>query len=403
MNKWNDLTMKERAALIKVGVANGFRNIDDIRDQYNSFYSDQQNYDYDMARWADEVEDKNELFNHQGHYTDKYKKPNHPTFSDESIYSNEQTPGGKWEYQNGHDTFTPSEYQVNTYGPQHIVQGLRNQGDTDVIPTYLGGTLLDEINVTPSIFANGGSPFNTKDNTEIYAGMLPELTVTPSNESKELLSKVRSNIPDKESRKIILEILDEQNTVFKNHPERSYYREDPNARIGKLSEIYNLSGRPKIYSAPSLGAKIGGLFGIDGGTSKTRPHMSPLLDRLYNIDSYNDLMAELSHSYNNKQIGIFNQGRFLNGMNDYTAYSRPYSLEHTTHRYTEPLLRDYINAKDSNVISIEDINRIIRESVEKDKKDFFESKNKEDSYSGGGYLDILPKPLSYGNRPDVLY
>lgn len=37
MNKWNDLTMKEKAALIKVGVANGFRDIDSIRDQYNSF------------------------------------------------------------------------------------------------------------------------------------------------------------------------------------------------------------------------------------------------------------------------------------------------------------------------------------------------------------------------------
>lgn len=47
MNKWNDLTMKEKAALIKVGVANGFRNIDDIRDQYNSFYSDQQNYNFE--------------------------------------------------------------------------------------------------------------------------------------------------------------------------------------------------------------------------------------------------------------------------------------------------------------------------------------------------------------------
>ena len=49
MNKWNDLTMKERAAFIKVGVANGFRNIDDIRDQYNSFYSDQQNYNFDKS------------------------------------------------------------------------------------------------------------------------------------------------------------------------------------------------------------------------------------------------------------------------------------------------------------------------------------------------------------------
>ena len=47
MNKWNDLTMKERAALIKVGVANGFRDIDSIRDQYNSFYLDQQNYNFE--------------------------------------------------------------------------------------------------------------------------------------------------------------------------------------------------------------------------------------------------------------------------------------------------------------------------------------------------------------------
>ena len=376
MNKWDELTTKDRIALIRAGIANGFRNMDDIRNQYNSFYSEQQNYDYDMARWADEVQDKNELFNHQGHYTDKYKKPNHPSFSNESIYSTPQTPGGRWEFQNEHDTFTPSEYQVNTYGPQHIVQGLRNQGDTNVIPTYLGGTLLDEITVTPNRFDKGGSIFNTQDNTEVYAGMLPELTVTPSNESKELLAKVRSNIPDKESRKIILEILDEQNTANKSHPERSYYREDPNARIGKVSEIYNLSGRPKIYSTPSLFSKIGGIFGIDGGTSKDRPHMSPMLNRLYNIDSYNDLIAELSHSYNNEQIGLFNQGRLLSGLNDYTAYSSPYSLEYTTHRYTAPLLRDYINQKDSNVITIEDINRTIKELVEKDKKDFLKSKNK---------------------------
>ena len=31
-----------------------------------------------------------------GHYTDKFKLPNHPTFSDESIYSNSNTPGGHW-------------------------------------------------------------------------------------------------------------------------------------------------------------------------------------------------------------------------------------------------------------------------------------------------------------------
>ena len=31
-----------------------------------------------------------------GHGTDRYKKPNHPTFSDESIYANKKNPGGSW-------------------------------------------------------------------------------------------------------------------------------------------------------------------------------------------------------------------------------------------------------------------------------------------------------------------
>lgn len=31
-----------------------------------------------------------------GHLPDTYKKPNHPTFSDESQYSTPQNPGGRW-------------------------------------------------------------------------------------------------------------------------------------------------------------------------------------------------------------------------------------------------------------------------------------------------------------------
>lgn len=30
------------------------------------------------------------------HFTDKFKQPGHPTFSDESQYSNDKTKGGKW-------------------------------------------------------------------------------------------------------------------------------------------------------------------------------------------------------------------------------------------------------------------------------------------------------------------
>jgi hypothetical protein len=31
-----------------------------------------------------------------GHWTDQFKKPNHPTFSDQSQYSSREHPGGHW-------------------------------------------------------------------------------------------------------------------------------------------------------------------------------------------------------------------------------------------------------------------------------------------------------------------
>lgn len=43
------------------------------------------------------------------HMTDKFKKPNHPTFSKESKYSTPKTPGGEWGTdESGKPTFTPS-------------------------------------------------------------------------------------------------------------------------------------------------------------------------------------------------------------------------------------------------------------------------------------------------------
>ena len=52
--------------------------------------------------------------NELGHYTDKGKLPYHPTFSEQSIYANEDTPGGKWAKDK--DEFTPSHRQVQQPG-----------------------------------------------------------------------------------------------------------------------------------------------------------------------------------------------------------------------------------------------------------------------------------------------
>lgn len=52
-----------------------------------------------------------------GHLTDKYKKPNHPTFSSESKYSTLSNPGGTWTAgKKGSWSFTPSKRQISRAG-----------------------------------------------------------------------------------------------------------------------------------------------------------------------------------------------------------------------------------------------------------------------------------------------
>ena len=61
---------------------------------------------YDKYAKGREIEHIQEFVGGDQHFTDEFKLPTHPTFSDESIYSNETTKGGHW---NG-DKFQPSEW-----------------------------------------------------------------------------------------------------------------------------------------------------------------------------------------------------------------------------------------------------------------------------------------------------
>ena len=57
--------------------------------------ADGQDYDY-RGYWKNEDRDYILGSNPNAHFPDKYKQPTHPTFSNESIYSNDKTPGGTW-------------------------------------------------------------------------------------------------------------------------------------------------------------------------------------------------------------------------------------------------------------------------------------------------------------------
>jgi hypothetical protein len=67
-----------------------------------------------------------------GHLPDTYKKPSHPTFSVESKYNSELTPGGKWSYHNGHDRFSPSYINIINLGGPNNYQKWFSQHEPDV-------------------------------------------------------------------------------------------------------------------------------------------------------------------------------------------------------------------------------------------------------------------------------
>jgi hypothetical protein len=63
-----------------------------------------------------------------GHFPDTYKKPNHPTFSDQSVYHGAQAPwggswvGGTWNTQGQQPTYTPSNVMLQRTHPVQFMQ-----------------------------------------------------------------------------------------------------------------------------------------------------------------------------------------------------------------------------------------------------------------------------------------
>ena len=141
--KWNDLSMKEKAAIIKVGVANGITKLDDIKNKFDDggYLDYMEKLAKKKARDWGENEDEiltmmlnDNTYNYrafydnnrelalkmltedpEAHFSDVGKTVYHPTFSNESIYSGKKsqynprgTIGGTWK---GNE-YVPSESQL---------------------------------------------------------------------------------------------------------------------------------------------------------------------------------------------------------------------------------------------------------------------------------------------------
>lgn len=80
-----------------------------------------------------------------GHFPDTFKKPNHPTFSDQSRYSTQDTPGGKWEQQPDSSwVFTASPYQLRHHSPEDLQQYFQKVEPTNKLVVQ-PPTMLDVI------------------------------------------------------------------------------------------------------------------------------------------------------------------------------------------------------------------------------------------------------------------
>lgn len=113
--------------------------------------ADGQDYDY-RGYWKNEDRDDILGSNPNAHFPDKYKQPTHPTFSNESIYSNDKTPGGTWVRDKGTWLFKHNKFTAR---------------QADRTANYLNGTgegfILDTDTIIPNIKKRMGGLSRSKD------------------------------------------------------------------------------------------------------------------------------------------------------------------------------------------------------------------------------------------------
>lgn len=93
-------------------------------------------YDYDMrGAWLAGAQKAG-----NGHLPDTYKKPNHPTFSRGSQYSDPKTPGGEWVQQGKKWRFVASPENLKYYTPDSLQSYFKTvEPDSElVLPPIVG-------------------------------------------------------------------------------------------------------------------------------------------------------------------------------------------------------------------------------------------------------------------------
>lgn len=109
-------------------------------------------YDYDLrGLWK-----TNAGFTENGHATDRFKKPNHPTFSRDSQYSGKDgNVGGTWQKDgSGRWTFIASETNLRHYSPEELQRYFKErEPESALVIGQQSSKSLAEILFPNSLFA----------------------------------------------------------------------------------------------------------------------------------------------------------------------------------------------------------------------------------------------------------
>lgn len=194
---WDDLSMTERAEMMRVAVNNGITDLPTIRQKYDEFaeggpkrdyntwkklihdykgldVDNDKTYDY-LSYYNNHTDEAWDMLNNapDAHFYDTYKTAHHPTFSNESIYSGKYDRlhnsrgivGGRWLENPNRFIPSPSKRDIDSiretanYISVAEPNGLQirdEQGRWPVIDGVVFGGVLPQVDISPKVYSNGG-------------------------------------------------------------------------------------------------------------------------------------------------------------------------------------------------------------------------------------------------------
>lgn len=307
---WTDLSMKDKSDLMSLFLKQGISSLSDMRRIYDGLsntksYKDwkekikeyknididnDKSYDY-IGFYNENPERAYELLkeNPDTHFTDKYKTPLHPTFSDESIYSNDRTKGGHWiEHPNN-----KWEFQHSDYTAEHLEDTNRylQENDINSYATYKGGVVLNPAIITDSKKRIYDGTKDTKENNQSSKYNVP---LDFYNQQKKL-----SNSENTYNIKTIL-------AKRKYTSKGEQYK--PIEEQIKERDLVNLIGSPFVYTTEEFNKNIDNLSNTV--YAKEESYYNPIDDSAeynYYPTTENNLKELLIKNYDNPlKLRIFN-------------------------------------------------------------------------------------------------